>query len=146
MENRLQQELATDILYCKTWATRNYVYAHLAFISSVLGSFISTVLVTGDTGREILGPLWYKVVTGFFAAIPGVMLLVNNALKFEDRTKWFWRKTRALERLAREVRDTETPNIAEISTRYGEFSEKLEDEWPAFGTSPAQAAKNTPNR
>ena len=44
-----------------------------------------TVLVTGDSDRELLGPLWYKVVTGFFAAIPGVMLLLNNTLKFEDR-------------------------------------------------------------
>ncbi|MCY1313429.1 hypothetical protein D9M70_639530 [compost metagenome] len=82
-----------------------------------------------------------KIATATFAALPGLMLLINNTLRFEERTKWFWRKARMAEGFYRRIRDAKDPTTNSLSSKYSEESEKLEIEWPAFGNSPGQPKK-----
>jgi hypothetical protein len=128
-----EDELRQTIHDSTKWARRNYVYAHVTFILSVLGSFLATVLAASEYHNS--------VVTASLAALPGLMLLINNTLRFEERTKWFWRKTRMAESYYRDLRDREHPIASSASARYSEESAKLESEWPAFGSSPGQPKK-----
>ncbi|WP_421319939.1 hypothetical protein [Aeromonas veronii] len=129
-----QEELKLIIKDCSKWARRNYLCAHIVFILSVLGSFAASVLAATD----------YKngAVTAAFAALPGLMLLINNTLRFEERTKWFWRKLRLTENYYRRTRDADDPKTETLSSKYSDESEKLEMDWPAFGSSPGQPKKS----
>lgn len=141
MADHLEEELKKTIEDCTRWARRNYVYAHAVFVTSVLGSFAASVLASGELGKAWLGDDGNRVATAVFAALPGVMLLLNNALRFEERTRWFWRKVRLAERYYRQLRDRTDPTTSSLSKAYGEDCEKLEAEWPAFGATPGQPAK-----
>ncbi len=134
MENwTFEQELLESIKNSSKWARRNYIYAHVIFILSVLGSFTASIFATTD--------FEYKSITAILAALPGLMLLINNTLRFEERTKWFWRKARMSESYYRKLRDANNPKTDALSSKYSEESEKLEMEWPAFGSSPGQPKK-----
>lgn len=130
MSDLFEAELKQIIEDCQRWARRNYIFAHTVFVVSVLGSFIAAVLASGELGKEWLGDSGNKAATAILAALPGLMLLLNNTLRFEDRTKWFWRK----------VRDT-GEGVSELSKSFSEESEKLEAEWLALGSSPGQPSK-----
>jgi hypothetical protein len=143
MDEKFASELETELFHCRRWARRNYVFAHVVFALSVVSSFISTVLVSGDQWQKVFGNLNYRVITSLFASMPAVMLLVNNTLRFEERTKWFWRKARAVQRFWRELRDNPSVDIPALSKQFSELSESMEDEWPGFGAMPEQAVKET---
>jgi len=141
MAHLLEEELATTITDGTKWARRNYVYAHAIFVMSVLGSFLASVLAAGDLGKMLLGDSGNKIATALLAAIPAFMLLVNNTLRFEERTKWFWRKVRLAERYYRKLRDHAELDVGSLSDSYSSEAEALEMEWPAFGASPGQPTK-----
>jgi hypothetical protein len=141
MQHPLEEELVTTISEGTKWARRNYVYAHAVFVLSVLSSFLASVMAAGDLGKMVLGPDGNQVATALLAAIPAFMLLINNTLRFEERTKWFWRKVRLAERHYRKLRDHPESNIASLSDSYSAEAESLELEWPAFGASPGQPTK-----
>ena len=133
MHDSLERELGQAIEECSALAKRNYVYAHLVFIVSVVGSFGATVLVA--SGLE------YKLAAAIMAALPGLALLVNNTLRFEERTRWFWRKARMAEGYHRAIRDAGDPQAGPLSRQYSEVCRQLEAEWPAFGSVPGQPTK-----
>lgn len=140
MNDPLESELKRTIEDCQWWAQRNYILAHLVFVVSVLGSFIAAVLASGDLGAKWFGEPANKAAVSILAALPGLMLLINNTLRFEDRTKWFWRKARLAERYYRQVRDS-GQGISKLSLEFSKECEKLEAEWPAFGSTPGQPSK-----
>lgn len=140
-DEALKQELERDIAFCTMWARRNYWWAHAVFGVSVLASFLSTVLVAGNLDALFSPPL-DRIIAGTLTALPAVMLLVNNTLRFEERAKWFWRKTRAAERYLRRLRDRDDPNRSQLGQEYSELAESMENEWPAFGSSPTQPKKD----
>jgi hypothetical protein len=140
----LLTELQEEARHCKKWARRNYNFAHAVFLSSVLLSFMSSIVVSLDDvvwdalgWNHVLGRILLTVTT----AAPAALLLVNNTLRFEERSKWFWKKTRVVQRLHRQLRDDPTADKASISRELGEVSETLEDQWPAFGATPSQPQK-----
>ncbi|WPK02941.1 hypothetical protein R6U79_12055 [Pseudomonas putida] len=140
MIGSFEKDLKRIIKDGQRWARRNYFLAHSIFIISVFGSFTASILASGELGKAFLGEQWNQVTTAFLAALPGLMLLLNNTLRFEERAKWQWRKVRLAERYYRQVRDT-GQGVSELSMRFSEESEKLESEWPAFGSSPVQPSK-----
>lgn len=133
MSEQFADELRQTIKESKRLAKWNFAYAHIVFALSVLGSFIATVLASNS--------YQYPAVTAICAALPGLMLLINNTLRFEERTKWFWRKARMAEGYFRKLRDRVDPKTDALSSQYSEESEKLEADWPAFGSSPGQPQK-----
>ncbi|MCW5580715.1 MAG: hypothetical protein KIS72_05200 [Luteimonas sp.] len=125
-----EQELLGTVRESTRLAKRNYVYAHATFLLSVGGSFVASILAASDYGNA-------KVIAAV-AALPGLALLVNNTLRFEERTKWLWRKARMAEKYLRKLRHANDPALDAMSSEYDIEAEKLESEWPAFGSSPAQ--------
>ncbi len=140
MPSPLEDELSSTISDCARWARRNDIVAHAVFAVSVFGSLAATVLAAGELGKTLLGDTGNRVATAVLAAIPGLMLLINNTLRFEERTKWFWRKARIAERYFRKVRDG-APDAAALSDAYSAECERLEAEWPAFGSSPGKPVR-----
>lgn len=137
-----RRDLQHDVTFCTKWARRNYWWAHLVFAISVLASFLSTVLIAGNLAKEVWKEPWDRLITSSVAALPAIMLLVNNTLRFEERTKWFWKKTRVAERFLRRLDGNANPHESALSDEYSRFCEELEGEWPAFGSSPAQPKTN----
>ena|SRR5438105_5826867 len=136
IEPDLKSELESTISYSKLWGRRNFFYAHLIFILSVLGSFLSSVLTSANLGTDARWK-WFIAV---LSALPGLVLLINNTLRFEERTKWFWRKTHLCERYYRALRDSK-PDVPTLSKQFTDELDKLELDWPAFGSSPSQPIK-----
>jgi hypothetical protein len=144
MSQELIGELKKEIDHCQVWARRNYNYAHLLFGVTVMSSFVAAIL-TGSNAKDWssigLGETGFRILLTALTALPAALLLINNTLRFEERSKWFWRKCRKLQRLLRMMRDSANPNSENVSVIFSDISEDLENEWPAFGSSPSQPKK-----
>lgn len=128
-----QKELSNSIENTIKWAKINYVLAHIVFTISIVSSFGGSLIIA--LGKD-------KILTVILAALPGLMLLINNTFRFEERAKWFWRKTRVSEAYSRELRDKSDPDTHLLSQNYSRELAELELEWPAFGSSPSQPQKD----
>ncbi|MDH0895003.1 MULTISPECIES: hypothetical protein [unclassified Pseudomonas] len=84
----------------------------------------------------------FKVSLAIATALPATLLLVNTTLRFEDRAQWFWKKRLGTQRLLRELRDTENPDIYSVAKRFADFSDSMESAWPDFGTPQRQGQSN----
>src|SRR6266852_9176310 len=82
----LREELEARVKYGAMWARRNYLYAHLTFGLIVIASFGSAIIVATDI------PAQHKWIPSLIAALPGIAVLVNSTLKFEQRARWFYRQ------------------------------------------------------
>lgn len=141
MARDLFSELKKEVDNCQVWARRNFKYAHLIFAVTVMASFVSAILVGSNVKDwpEIgLSELGVRIFMTALTALPAALLLINNTLRFEERSKWFWRKCRKVERLLRTMRDTKDFDRKVISQEFSDISEQMETEWPAFGSSPSQ--------
>jgi hypothetical protein len=130
----LREELEAGLEYAAMWARRNYFYAHLTFGLVVIASFGSAVIIATDLSVQ------YKWIPTLVAALPGVAVLINSTLKFEQRALWFYRRKVKCESLLYALRFEDVPE-AEISKRWSEFCVKSEDDWPGFGELPGQPSK-----
>ncbi|GHC13648.1 hypothetical protein [Cerasicoccus arenae] len=140
MSQELKDELEESINDCSRFAKRSYFWAQVLFLITILASFFASILAAGDLGKNLLGEECQKAVTALLAALPGTALLINNSFRFEERTKWFWKKVRVCEKLLRELRDSNNTDLEAVSSTYSEKMEELELEWPAMD-SPAQQPK-----
>jgi len=113
----------------------------ISFLLTILASFFASVLAAGDLGVNLFGD-YHKAVTAILAALPGTALLINNSFRFEERTKWFWKKVRVSEKLLRKLRDSSNPDLEAISSTFSEKMEELESDWPAMD-SPVQQPKKS---
>lgn len=82
MKETFENELQSTLKQCAKWSRRNYTYAHVVFFLSILGSFAASVLAAAEYQA--------KDITAALAALPGLVLIINTTLRFEERTKWFW--------------------------------------------------------
>ncbi|MFJ2445131.1 hypothetical protein [Pseudomonas sp. NPDC087626] len=144
MSQELVGELSKEIDHCQVWARRNYNYAHLVFGITVMASFIAAILI-GSNAKDWpevgLGETGFRILLTALTAMPAALLLINNTLRFEERSKWFWRKCRKAQRLLRKMRDSRNPDPEVLSDEFSKISEEMENEWPAFGSSPSQPKK-----
>lgn len=144
MSTELLGEMTDESKYCAKWARNNYNFAQAIFVFSVLASFVAAILVgIGSKDWSVVGlsELGGRILLSAMTALPALFLLINNTFRFEERAKWSWRKCRKTERLLRELRDSPTPDLARVSKDFSEMSEEMENEWPAFGSTPAQPKK-----
>ena len=133
MSQELKDDLEKEIKSCSRFARRSYIWAQLFFLIAILSSFFASILAAGKADMPYL--------TALLAALPGTALLINNSFRFEERTKWFWKKVRISEKFFRKLRDSASPDIEEISATYSEKMEELETEWPAMDSPPQQPKK-----
>ena len=130
----LREELEARLKYAAMWARRNYLYAHLTFGLIVIASFGSAVIVATDI------PAQYKWIPSLIATLPGIAVLVNSTLKFEQRARWFYRQEVQCQRLLYALQ-FENAQEAEISKSWSESCLKYEEDWPGFGEIPGQPGK-----
>ena len=124
---------------CSDLAKRSYKCAQTLFFITILASFFASILAAGELGEKLFEE-WNKVITTILAALPGTAILINNSLRYEEKTKWFWKKVRISEKFLRKLRDSSSPDVEEISLQFSERMEELENEWPAMD-SPAKQPK-----
>jgi hypothetical protein len=140
-------ELETEVIFCTRWAKNNYNLAQVIFGLSVLASFVSSILVgvgAKDWTAIGLNEFQGRVLLSAITALPAMFLLVNNTMRFEERAKWFWKKCRRLERMLRMVRYDPAVDVPTLMTEYSNMAEEMEQEWPAFGSTPTQPKKAGP--
>ncbi len=140
----LISEIEEQVRHCTKWATSNYNWAQVVFIFSVLSSFTAAILVgVGPKDWTVIGfsETGGRILLAALTGMPASFLLINNTLRFEEKAKWCWKKCRKSERLLRQLRDNPDADIARVSEEFSTMSEEMENEWPAFGTTPSQPKK-----
>lgn len=130
----LIQALEHRIKGCAKRNRRNYFAAFALLVLSVLASAATAIAVAID---ELP-----KSLIAALAASPGIFILINSTFRFEERSRWYWRKRTRLEVLCRRHK-FEAMSAADVSRCWNEIDEEMFHEWPGFGSGPAAASKNS---
>lgn len=112
---------------CRLRGRLNYLSAYAVLLLAVCGSGLATI--------SIAVGLWPKPLNAVLAAFPGAMYLLNRQFRFEERSRWWFKKFYAIEALYRGL-IRENRSEAEISQKLTEHSTKWADRWPGFGEGP----------
>lgn len=122
----LADTLDSDIGKYKSYGTSNYIFAYLFTAFAVIASVASTVLVaTGNSETS-------KWLTATLSATPALVLLIVSTFRFEQKSAWQWRKTRALQALHRQLL-YEGKTDAEVSPELSRVEAALDGDWVPFG-------------
>ncbi|MCE4073569.1 MULTISPECIES: hypothetical protein [Pseudomonas] len=113
---------------CAKRNRRNYYAAFFLLAASVLFSVGTAIAVAVDSLP--------KAVVASLASIPGVFILINTTFRFEERSRWYWRKRTKLESILRRLK-FEGLEVAEASKLWNQIDESMFEEWPGFGAGPA---------
>ena len=134
--DKIEEELAAEVKHYRRLARGNYFALFALYILAVAASVLSTLFAA--TGALTGGYL--AVLT----AIPGTVLLINNAFKFNARSQWHYEKTRrltALLRLRQGAAQATSP--AEVAEKWNRIGEEMEKLWPGWGTLPTTPDKGS---
>jgi hypothetical protein len=130
-------ELRAKRRFAARWARLNNLFAHLAFALIVFGTVASAFLI----GISI--PAEYKWIPSLTALIPGIVVLINTTLKFEQRARWFYHRELMSETLLNAL-ECEGEDEAAISRKWSAFILKEEGNWPPFGELPRAEVMRRP--
>lgn len=122
----IHDEIAAAATAARRFAIRNYFLAYAVSGVIVLASIGSGITV-GLTNVD-------KWISASLAALPAVMLTASTVFRFEQKSAWFWKKTKALDSLLRKIR-YESLGTVEASQAFSRIEEDLESEWVSFGTA-----------
>lgn len=121
----LESELVVAITASRRYARRNYILGYMVAGTTVLSSIAA--------GLTASFPSIPMEVTAILASLPAAMVASTTAFRFEQKSAWFWRKSKRLESLLRSVR-YETADVAIASKTLSQIEEDMEHEWVSFGT------------
>jgi len=121
----IHEEIAAAAVAARRFAIRNYFLAY-----AVSGVIVLASIGSGITVAIAEIPKWF---TASLAALPAVMLTASTVFRFEQKSAWFWKKTKALDSLVRKIR-YESMGTVEASQAFSRIEEDLESEWISFGT------------
>jgi hypothetical protein len=131
MESRVtvgfDEDLRRRYEACRRRGRANYWAAFFVLLIAVSGSALATVSIA-------IG-IWPKHVNAILAAFPGAMYLLNRQFRFEERSRWWFKKFYAIEGLHRGL-TRENRSETEISQELTEHSRKWIEKWPGFGEAP----------
>lgn len=119
----LRAHLAERASRTRKHARKNYFAAYALFLIAITSSAAATISVSVGLAKEL---------SAILAAMPGIMLLVNNTLKLEARSRWHWNKAHRLEQLLRELVH-EGRDLKEVSRELTNVEKEMEGVWPGFG-------------
>jgi hypothetical protein len=112
-------------------------YDHLRDIANHWTAFWLMLLALAASAVAALGGISGHLTaqqTGFFAAVPGVIVLFGSTLKFQEKSNWHYRRKNGLKSLRRrllyELPETPTPdNVAAISESFRQFEDLMLRSW-----------------
>lgn len=121
----LETELTAAISASQRYARRNYF----------LGYFFTGVTVLSSIAAGLTASFSFipKEVTAILASLPAAMVASTTAFRFEQKSAWFWKKSKRLESLLRSIR-YEQVDLAVASKVLSQIEEEMEHEWVSFGT------------
>jgi peptidoglycan biosynthesis protein MviN/MurJ (putative lipid II flippase) len=131
----LEQELAVAASMARKYARRNYRFAYLVSIVTVVSSIAAGIVV--GAGVHFLEP-WGKAA---LASLPAAMVTVSTVFRFEQKSSWFWHKTKRLEALLRSLK-YESAVAVDASKAFSKVEADMESEWIAFGASASNGSKD----
>jgi hypothetical protein len=119
-------EISAAAAQARRMAKRNYFFAYGVAGITVIASIAAGITVgMADVPKSLVAAL---------AALPAVMLTASTVFRFEQKSAWFWKKTKALEALVRQLK-YESLAAAQASKAFSEVESSLEREWIGFGTA-----------
>lgn len=129
----LIRNLEHRITGCAKRNRRNYYTA--------FGLLTIAVATSAGTSIAIAIDQLPKSLIAVLAATPGIFILINTTFRFEERSRWYWRKRTRLEVLLRRYKFENMP-AADVSRFWNEIDEEMFNEWPGFGSGLPNAAAN----
>jgi hypothetical protein len=139
MSLALDEQLASELQEAEAWGRhweRFYFWsAHLAFTFVVVASLVSAVLA----GQKQINLSWW--ILPLVAAIPGIVAVVNNTLRFDERASWLGRYVVETASWFHAIK-YQSRDVAEISKGWTDFRREHEGRWPGFGKVPVQPSKS----
>jgi hypothetical protein len=106
-------------------ARKNDAAATFCYLTAIVGSFAATLCAAfGDLPRSIIAPI---------TAIPGTALLLNSVFSFDKKCRWHRKRKLKYDAFALRMK-YESASAAIISRELREFEEKLDADYPRFGT------------
>lgn len=129
--NTLEEELKFAEALNRKLAQRNYWFAFIVTLISVLASISAGILVALDTA------LFSPGVIAAVASLPAGMMTINTVFRFEQKSTWFWKKNKAAAALYRAL-VFEAADPATISQQFSAMEAEMEDSWVTFGTPSSQ--------
>ncbi len=121
----LEKELVTATNAARYYARRNYVLGYLIAGATVLASIAAGLVVSLD----IVPRAW----SALLASLPAAMVAASTVFRFEQKSAWFWRKSKRMDTLLRAIR-YEGVDVAAASRAFSQIEEDMEQEWVSFGT------------
>jgi len=120
----LEEKLEREIARLYGLARFNYRTAYALSAIAALASVIAGVTVAGQ---------WLPVsVRAALSVLPGAILIIQDRLKFDERSAWHYRKLHAVEGLLHQL-FYEGKSEAEVSEEWRKITETLRPLWPGFG-------------
>jgi hypothetical protein len=127
--NSTEQKLALEVEHYLNLARGNYFTVWAMYILSVGASVLATVFAATGSPE--------KVRLAVLAAVPAIVLLVNNTFKFNARSQWHYEKKRRLDSLLRlseaGAAGTTPP---EVAAEWNRIDEDMDKRWPGWGELP----------
>jgi MFS family permease len=127
--NPTEQELAAEVAHSLRLARVNYFVLGAIYVIALAASVLATLLAaTGFSGG------WQLTV---LTAVPGAVLLLNNAFRFNARAEWHYEKKRRLASLLRLSRaGAKATSPAEVAEKWNRIDEEMNKLRPAWGPLP----------
>jgi uncharacterized membrane protein YkvI len=121
----LETELVAAIAASRYYARRNYILGYLVAGTTVLSSIAA--------GLAVSLPMVPRELTAVLASLPAAMVAATTVFRFDQKSGWFWRKSKRLDSLLRSIR-YEGANMVAASKVFSQIEEDMEQEWVSFGT------------
>ena len=103
-------------------ANINHALSYILTILAALGSIAASLVVSLK-----LGPYWLSPI---LAALPAGALVIQNAFRFEDKSRWQWYKSYRIKNLLFRLRDQGDRN--EVREEYLEINTEALGSFPRF--------------
>ncbi len=121
----LEKELIAAITSTRYYARRNYILGYLVAGVTVLSS-----IAAGLTVSLAIEP---KELTAVLASLPAAMVAAATVFRFDQKSDWFWRKSKRMDSLLRSIR-YEGIDLIAASKAFSQIEEDMEKDWVSFGT------------
>jgi hypothetical protein len=129
-----EQDLESAVKHYRRLAIVNYVVVFVTLLASVSASFFAAIIAAEDNIR--ISHMCLAVLAG----LPAVILLINNAFKFETKSLWHFEKRRRLASLLRESKSGAIDSKG-VAAQWNEIDKDMDAKWPHFAPFSVPSSK-----
>lgn len=119
----LLEKIETRKSHSEKWAGYDFTLAQTFLWLAILSSFSTAILAAAEAVSKLL--------LGFFAAIPGLAIVVEKNFSFARRARWHWEMVAKLDQLSNQLR-FEGVKVEDVSRQLGVLGVEMEDKFPGI--------------